>query len=298
MNNTYGNDNEDLRACFAGGSLADPFLPTQLRAAAPGLLNLDADSSDGELRAAAEHYAAATGENPADVLARLQDSQWELRGFTDPYPDLPAPVLTVTPWSEDLDLWETVAELEAAYPGVDRDVLAGMLRDLRWHLREAVTAEAATRTGDQIVVRSVLDNGVGELITHATTDAEIAAYVVAAEAGSGGPLPGLREELIRLRDAEHIEWRRLVDAAKERLLIDEAKARFEAEEFGDEDTGRVFVGGRPGDPVRVCIPDPVTGKAVPVSAAGSVPRIANLHEEFDEDFVQPGEAGCRFAYRN
>lgn len=278
------NDTTDhLRACFDGGVLADPFLPTQLRHAAPGLLNLTADSTDAELRAAAEHYAASTGEDPASVLARLQDSQWELRGFTDPYPDLPAPVLTVTPWSEDLDLWETVAELEAAYPGVDRGVLAGMLRDLRWELRKAVTKESAARTGDQIAVRSVLDNGVGELITHATTDAEIAAYVTAAEAGAGGPIRGLHAELIRRRDAEFAEWRRLVDAAKERILIDEAKARFAAEEFGDEDTGRVFMAGRQGDPVRICIPDPVSGKAVPVSAAGPVPRIANLHEDFEEE---------------
>lgn len=298
MSNTYDNDIQALRACFAGGSLADPFLPTQLRAAAPGLLNLDADSSDGELRAAAEHYAAGTGEDSSSVLARLQDSQWELRGLADPYPDLPAPVPAVTPWSEDLDLWEAVAELEAAYPGVDRGVLAGMLRDLRWELRKAVTKESAARTGDQIAVRSVLDNGVGELITHATTDAEIAAYVVVAEAGSGGPLPGLHAELIRRRDAEFAEWRRLVDAAKERLLIDEAKARFAAEEFGDEDTGRVFMAGRPGDSIRICIPDPVSGTAVPVSAAGSVPRIANVGEDFEEDFVLLGESGCRFAYRN
>lgn len=298
MNDTYGNDNEELRACFAGGSLADPFLPTQLRAAAPGLLNLDADSSDGELRAAAEHYAAATGEAPSSVLARLQDSQWELRGFADPYPDLPAPVLAVTPWSEDIDLLETAVELEAAYPGANRDALAGMLRDLRWELRKAVTKESAARTGDQVAIRNVLDNGVGELITHATTDAEIAALVIAAEAGAGGPIRGLHAELIRRRDAEFAEWRRQVDAAKERLLIDEATARFAAEEFGDEDTGRVFMAGRQGDPVRICIPDPVSGKAVPVSAAGRVPRIANLHEGFEEDYLAPGEAGCRFAHRN
>ncbi|SKR41669.1 Uncharacterised protein [Mycobacteroides abscessus subsp. abscessus] len=253
MNDTYSNDNEDLRACFAGGSLADPFLPTQLRAAA-------------------EHYAAGTGEDPSSVLARLQDSQWELQGFADPYPDLPAPVLTVTPWSEDLDLWETVAELEAAYPGANRDALAGMLRDLRWELRKAVTAEAAPRIGDQVAVRNVLDNGVGELVTYATTDAEITTYVTAAEAGSGGPLPGLREELTRLRDEEASEHRRLVDVAKAKL---------------GETERRVFVGGAFGDPVSVQVSASVNSAAVP--------RIANVGET--EDFAEPGESGCRFAYR-
>ncbi len=262
------NDTTDhLRACFASGSLADPFLPTQLRAAAPGLLNLTAYSTDAELRAAAESYAASTGEDPASVLARLQDMRWELRGFADPYPGLPAPVLAVTPWSEDLDLWETVAELEAAYPGADRDALAGTLRDLRWELRKAVTAEAAPRIGDEVAVRSVLANGVAELIRYDTSDEQIAALVVAAEAGSGGPLPGLREELTRLRDEEASEHRRLVDVAKAKL---------------GERERRVFVAGAFGDPIRVEVPDPA-------------PRIANLGET--DEFVQPGESGCRHAYR-
>lgn len=168
---------------------------------------------------------------------------------------------------------------------------------LRHLALDQLRAGQRTRS-DAETLQSVLANGVAELIRYDTTDEQIAALVVAAEAGAAAPLFGLREELIRRRDAEFAEWRRQVDGAKERILIDEAKARFAAEEFGDEDTGRVFMAGRPGDSIRICIPDPVSGKAVPVSAAGRVPRIANLHEGFEEDYLAPGEAGCRFAHRN
>lgn len=157
--------------------------------------DLTAASTNAELRAAAERYAASTYEQPDAVLARLQDAQWELRDIADPKPGLPAPTFTVTPWSDDVDLIEVLDELEAAYPGVDRRVLAGMLRDLRWHLREATTAAYST-------VRDVLENGVSQLVTHATTDQELDRLVVAAEAGSGGPIPGLRQELVRLRDSK------------------------------------------------------------------------------------------------
>lgn len=172
--------------------------------------------------------------------------------------------------------------------------LPSQLRDLAL---DQLPAGQRTRRDEQFAVQAALDNGLGELITYATTNEEVAAYVVAAEAGAGGPIRGLHAELIRLRDVEHREWRAQVDAIKERILIDEAKWQFEAEEFGDEDTGRVFMAGRPGDPICICIPDPVTGKAVPVSAVGRVPRIANVGEDFEEDFVLLGESGCRFAYR-
>jgi hypothetical protein len=49
-------------------------------------------------------------------------------------------------------------------------------------------------------VQRVLNNGLAELIRHDTTDEEIDAYVVAAEAGAAGPIFGLREELVSLRD--------------------------------------------------------------------------------------------------
>lgn len=187
---------------------------------------------------------------------------------------------------------EHLREFLAHGGSLDDPFLPTQLRDLAL---DQLRAGQRTRSDEQLVVQAALDNGLAELITYATTNEQIAAYVVAAEAGAGGPIRGLHAELIRRRDAEHREWRRQVDEVKEQLLIDEAKRQFEAEEFGDDaDAGRVFVGGRPGDPVRICIPDPVSGKAVPVFASGSEPYISNLGEYADE-FVQPGESRCRIS---
>lgn len=181
-----------------------------------------------------------------------------------------------------------LALIAAAATAVAAPQLASDLRDVRDRARAAVRPK--TMTDEEIVVRSVMDLGVAELITHATTNAEIDALVVAAEAGCGGPIFGLKEELRLLRDAEAAEWR---------VKVDEAKRQFEAEEFGDDaDAGRVFMAGKVGDPIRICIPDPVSGKAVPVIASGPVPPISNLGEVFEEDYVLPVESGCRFAHRN
>lgn len=63
--------------------------------------------------------------------------------------------------------------------------------------------------------------------------------------------------------------------------MDVAKAKL------GETERRVFVGGAFGDPVSVQVSASVNSAAVP--------RIANVGET--EDFAEPGESGCRFAYR-
>lgn len=201
----------------------------------------------------------------------------------------------------NLNFYDTLAQLvdagttdrelnliAAAATAVAAPQLASDLRDVRDRARAAVRPK--TMTDEEIAVQSVMDLGVAELIRHDTTDAEIAALVVAAEAGSGGPIFGLKEGLHLLRDAEYSDWRAQVDAAK---------AQFEAEEFGDDEAaGRVFMAGKVGDPIRICIPDPVSGQAVPVIASAPVRPISNLGEVFGEDYVLPGESGCRSAHRN
>ncbi|SIF25575.1 hypothetical protein [Mycobacteroides abscessus] len=179
--------------------------------------------------------------------------------------------------------------IAAAATAVAAPQLAADLRDVRDQMRAAVRPK--TMTDEELIVQSVLDLGVAELITHSTRDEQIAGLVIAAEAGAGGPLPGLHAELIRLRDAEHVEWRAQVDAAKAKLR---AQADFTRIDPGDpfaptalrenDRARRVFVAGAFGDPIRVHVPDPA-------------PRISNLGEDF-EDAVEPGEAGCRFAYGN
>lgn len=169
--------------------------------------------------------------------------------------------------------------IAAAATAVAAPQLASDLRRVRDRARASVPKPL---TDQQSLVRSVLDNGVAELIRHDTSDERINAYVVAAEAGAGGPVFGLREELIRLRDAEFAEYRSR--GSYTRIDPDDP---FCPTALRREDTGRVFVGGAFGDPVSVQVSASVN--------SGAGPRIANVGET--EDFVEPGESGCRFAYR-
>ncbi|MDO3110492.1 hypothetical protein [Mycobacteroides abscessus] len=66
-------------------------------------------------------------------------------------------------------------------------------------------AGPANMSADEIVVQSVLDAGVAELITADTPDTVIAALVTAAELGNGGPIPGLTEALTSIRVGERDE---------------------------------------------------------------------------------------------
>ncbi|WP_018601034.1 hypothetical protein [Mycobacterium sp. 155] len=111
----------------------------------------------------------------------------------------------VTATTTDHELELIVAAATAA---ASAELLAD-LTTLRDELR-AIAAESArltmALTDTEMVVRSVMDLGVAELVDHATTDEQIAAYVTAAEAGNGSPIFGLAEELHMLRDAERADW--------------------------------------------------------------------------------------------
>lgn len=71
----------------------------------------------------------------------------------------------------------------------------------------------ATMTDAEILVQSVLDAGVAELITAHTPDAEIAALVSAAELGYRQPIPGLQEALTSIRAAERDKRASLMELA-------------------------------------------------------------------------------------
>lgn len=220
----------------AGGDPDDPFAPSRFRrdggadAVRPGLT---ADSTDEELRAAAERYAAGGYEKPNAVLARLQDARWELQDHADPNPGLPAPKLAVTPWSEDLDLMEVLDDLEVAYPGVNGSAVAGVLRDLRWHLREAVTARAAA------TVQPVADR-LTNMVNAETDDAAIALMVAGAEAGSGGPIPGLVRELRVRRETKRIKAEEF--GVADRVSVAESGGAPRITNFGDGAAGFVQPG--------------------------------------------------------
>lgn len=173
--------------------------------------------------------------------------------------------------------------IAAAATAVAAPQLASDLRRVRDQMRAAVRPK--TLTDEEIVVQSVLDLGIAELITHATTNEQIDAYVTAAEAGAGGPLFGLKAELTRLRDAEAAEAAEQLRAHMDYTRID-SRDPFCPTALPREDTGRVFV-STVGGPVYVHAADP--------ASSTTVPRIANLGESA-ADFVEPGEAGCRYAY--
>ncbi|MBE5469576.1 hypothetical protein [Mycobacteroides abscessus] len=117
----------------------------------------------------------------------------------------PAPVtedaaVTVSAWTSDDAVARLAAELESTYG--DRHEMDTQLRLFRTQLRAAAMATAATTADTALVIRSVLDGGVDELVTANTTDAELDVLVTAAEAGYGRSIPGLRRELELLREGE------------------------------------------------------------------------------------------------
>jgi hypothetical protein len=178
------------------------------------------------------------------------ENRWAERAL--PYTDESEAVISA--WTTDEYTAEQAAMMARAYG--NRYEVDTILRLLRSQLREA----AMTTADNDVLIQSVLDNGVAELINAGTTDAGLDAYVVAAEAGNGGPIPGLREELHRLRDAQPVFWRdRWIDPGDP---FCPTALRYEH---------RVFVAG----------------------PAGVAPRIGN----FGGDYVQPDESGCPCAHR-
>lgn len=116
--------------------------------------------------------------------------------------DLPvaaASASMVSAWSTDAGIARQAAELAAVY-GNEFDVDT-ILRLHRSQLRAAAMA-TADNAASAIVIRSVLDGGVAELVDADTSDTALNALVTAAEAGYGSPIPGLLAELELLRAAE------------------------------------------------------------------------------------------------
>lgn len=118
----------------------------------------------------------------------------------NPAPATEDAAVTVSAWTDDDAIARLAAELESTYG--DRHEMDTHLRQLRSFLRAAATATAASAASDRLLIRSVLDGGLDEVVTANTTDAELDLLVTAAEAGHGGAIPGLRRELELLRAAE------------------------------------------------------------------------------------------------
>lgn len=122
----------------------------------------------------------------------------ENRWAANPAPFVEAAAPIVSAWTTDEEIAIQAAEFESVYG--DRYDLDTELRLFRSRLRNAAMAQAAA--GNRVLIQSVLDGGVDELVTASTTDADLDVLVTAAEAGYGSAIPGLRRELELLREAE------------------------------------------------------------------------------------------------
>lgn len=123
------------------------------------------------------------------------ETRWAERQL--PFVEDPAPIISA--WTTDEEIAIQAVEFEPVYG--DRYATDTQLRLFRSQLRSAAMAQAAV-AGNRVLIQSVLDAGVDELVTAEATDEELSTIVTAAEAGYGKPIPGLRRELELLREAE------------------------------------------------------------------------------------------------
>lgn len=107
---------------------------------------------------------------------------------------------SISAWTTDEELAAVAADRAHVYG--NRYETDTQLQLFRSQLRSATMATAAADAGNQVLIQSVLDAGVDELVTADTTEADLDTIVTAAEAGYGAAIPGLRRELELLRDSE------------------------------------------------------------------------------------------------
>ncbi|WP_078321670.1 hypothetical protein [Mycobacteroides chelonae] len=103
----------------------------------------------------------------------------------------------VSAWMTDAEIAGQAAALASVYGNEFETDTA--IRLFRAQLRSAALATAASPLTSEV---ATIVGNMAYLVTADSTDAELRAYADAAEAGAGGPIPELYEELVRLRDAE------------------------------------------------------------------------------------------------
>lgn len=121
----------------------------------------------------------------------------------------------VSAWMSDAEIAGQAAQLSTVYGNeFETDTC---MRLFRAQLREAALA-TAERPVETLMTEAVAVVGNMEhLIDADTSDAELRAYAAAAEAGAGGPIDGLLQELVQLRDAERSDRRFVAGAGAPRI---------------------------------------------------------------------------------
>lgn len=106
----------------------------------------------------------------------------------------------VSVWMTDAEIAGQAAQLSHVYGNEFETDTA--IRLFRAQLRAAALEHADRPVETLMTEAATIVGNMAYLITADSTDAELRAYADAAEAGAGGPIPELLEELMRSRDAE------------------------------------------------------------------------------------------------
>lgn len=124
------------------------------------------------------------------------ENKWDETGLPRVYES----GVLVSAWMSDAEIAGQAATLTAVYGNEFEIDMA--LRLFRAQLR-AAALEHAERPVETLMTEAVavVDN-LNHLVTADTTDEQLRTYADAAEAGAGGPIPELLDELVRLRDSE------------------------------------------------------------------------------------------------
>lgn len=112
-------------------------------------------------------------------------TRWTVLPYTDGVD------MIVSPWTLDSDLADQAREYAHIYGNELEDLLHTFRDDLR-----GLAVDTAT---DRKLIESVLAAGVADLVNGNETDEQLDAIVTIAEAGHGAKIPGLRDELSKLR---------------------------------------------------------------------------------------------------
>lgn len=125
------------------------------------------------------------------------DNRWNARAL----PHFERSAVTISAWTTDAELDDQADDLAARY-GTDADDLHDLFHAVRTHLRVAALDLVDRAASSLMSEAAAVVGNMDHLINADSTDVELRAYAAAAEAGAGGPVDGLLEELTRLRDSE------------------------------------------------------------------------------------------------
>lgn len=122
------------------------------------------------------------------------ENKWDETGL----PRVVESGVIVSAWMTDAEIAGQAAQLSRVYG--NQSEVDTAIRLFRAQLREA----AMTAAADEMTEAETVAYNMAHLIRHDTCDTELRALAAAAEAGAGGPVDGLLEELAVLRESDRV----------------------------------------------------------------------------------------------